>query len=217
MLNAVIDLSHHNGAVDFTALPQAEILGVLHKATQGTRFVDPLYATNRAAGTSAGFFWGAYHFGTGGDGVAQAEFFLNAVQPGQTHLLALDFEENDQGPSMSLTEAAAFVTHIQEATGRWPGLYGGHYLKGVLGNRKDPILANCWFWLSQYGPTPVVPANWKTWTLWQYTDGRKGPPPHEVAGLGPCDRDRFNGDLAGLRRLWNISHPPDPGKEEAPS
>jgi lysozyme len=205
MLNAVIDLSHHNGTVDFGALPQAEILGVIHKATEGVSFVDPLYATNRAAATASGFWWGAYHFGTGGDGVAQAEFFLNAVQPGQNHVLVLDFEANGQRSSMSLAEAAAFVTHIQKTTGRWPGLYGGHYLKGLLGNRRDPVLANCWLWLSQYGPTPVVPSNWETWTLWQYTDGRLGPPPHEVAGLGPCDRDRFNGDLAGLKLLWGIT------------
>jgi lysozyme len=103
---------------------------------------------------------------------------------------------------MTLEEARAFVTHIHEVTGRWPGLYAGYYLKEQLGTRTDPVLANCWFWLAQYGPTAVVPPNWKTWTLWQYTDGGYGPPPHEVEGIGRCDRDTFNGSAADLQQLF---------------
>jgi len=33
----------------------------------------------------------------------------------------------------------------------------------------------CWFWLAQYDPTPVVPKNWKTWTI-------SFPLPADVAG-----------------------------------
>jgi lysozyme len=89
-----------------------------------------------------------------------------------------------------------------EATGRWPGLYSGHYIKELLGTRADPVLANCWLWLAQYGPTAVVPPNWASWTMWQYTDGGLGPEPHVVEGIGRCDRDKFNGSTGALRRLW---------------
>jgi lysozyme len=202
-LNVVVDLSHHNGNVDLTTAAAAGgIVGVIHKATQGLTFTDPLYSTNRTKAASAGLLWGAYHFGTASDGVQQAEFFLQQVTPASDTLLVLDFEANAQGPSMTLEEARAFVTHVQQTTGRWPGLYAGHYLKGLLGTSKDEVLANCWFWLSQYGPTAVVPANWKTWTLWQYTDGGMGPAPHDVAGIGRCDRDRFNGSRVDLTTLW---------------
>ena len=125
------------------------------------------------------------------------------VQPDAQTLLVLDFENNPTGPSMNLEEARAFVTHVQQATGRWPGLYSGHYVKDLLGSNLDSILANCWFWLAQYGPTPVIPANWKNWTMWQYTDGAVGNPPHEVAGIGRCDRDIFAGDEAALRQFWS--------------
>jgi lysozyme len=64
------------------------------------------------------------------------------------------------------------------------------------------VLAQCWFWIAQYGPTPVIPPIWPTWTFWQYTDGAYGPPPHSVPGTGPCDRDFFNGPEAQLRKLW---------------
>jgi lysozyme len=202
VLNAVVDLSHHNGDVNLDRAAAAGIVGVIHKATQGTRYMDPLYALNKDKAAAAGLLWGAYHFGVGGDGVNQAVHLLSTVQPDDQTLLVLDFEANHQGPSMTLEEARAFVTHMQSATGRWPGLYAGHYLKELLGTQEDPVLENCWFWLAQYGSTPVVPVNWKTWTLWQYTDGGLGPEPHDVDGIGRCDRDQFNGTKARLQKLW---------------
>jgi len=204
-INVVIDLSHHNGTVNFQKVKASGILGVIHKATQGVGYVDPNYAANRKKALDAGLLWGSYHFGVGGDGVDQADHFLGVVgpgQPGEQRLMVLDFEANSQGTSMSLIEAHAFLTHVQASTGRFPGFYSGHYVKELLGTSSDPILAQCWFWLSQYGPTAVVPPNWKTWTMWQYTDGGMGAQPHTVPGAGRCDRDQFNGGEAGLRKLW---------------
>jgi lysozyme len=202
-LNVIVDLSHHNAEPDFErAHDRGGLVGVIHKATQGLTFIDPTYASRRPEALDAGLLWGAYHFGTGDDGVQQAERFLDAVQPDDDTLLVLDFEANPQGPSMTLEEARAFVVHVNEATGRFPGLYSGHYIKQLLGTTKDPVLASCWFWLSQWGPTAVVPVNWPRWTLWQYTDGAMGPEPHTVEGIGRCDRDKFNGSMAGLKRLW---------------
>lgn len=200
--NGVIDLSHHNGDVDLQAASRDGILGVIHKATQGLTFKDPAFAGNRQKAAAAGLLWGAYHFGTGDDGAAQAEFFLNTVQPGAGDLLVLDFEQNPQGATMTLDQARAFVTQIQQATGRWPGLYAGSLLKELLGTAKDPLLANCWFWLAQYGPAAVIPANWSKWTMWQYTNGAQGDGPYEVNGVGRCDRNKFNGTAAELTAFW---------------
>src|SRR5882672_2161139 len=201
-LNAVVDISHHNGNVDFAKLKGAGILGVIQKATQGSSKSDPTYEENRKRALSAGLLWGAYHFGTATDGIQQAVNFLKVVGDTKGTLLALDFEPNPTGPSMSLEEARAFVTHVKGATGRVPGLYSGHYIKDLLGVTTDPVLASCWFWLAQYGPTPVVPPNWPKWTLWQYTDGAIGPPPQEIAGVGRFDRDLFNGTADELRAFW---------------
>lgn len=201
-LNAVIDISHHNANIDFTKLKTAGILGVIHKATQGSTDSDPTYLAHRAAALQAGLLWGAYHFGTDSDGVQQAINFLKVVGDPAGTLLALDFESNPTGPSMSLEEARAFITQIKTATGRYPGFYSGHDIKDALGSSTDSVLANCWFWLAQYGPTPVVPQNWKTWTLWQYTDGALGPDPTEIPGLGRYDRDLFNGSAEQLRAFW---------------
>ena len=203
VFNGVVDISHHNNTVDLAMARQSGIAGVIQKASQGQDYVDPTYKDNRAKAQAAGLLWGSYHFGTGEDGVSQAEHFLDVVQPDADTLLVLDLEANPQGPNMTLVEASAFVTHLQDVTGRWPGLYSGHYIKALLGTETDPVLGNCWFWLAQYGPTAVVPVTWDTWTLWQYTDGAVGPEPHSVPGVGRCDRDRFNGSEAGLRTFWS--------------
>ena len=203
VLNAVVDLSHHNGDVDLGAAKTDGIVGVIQKATQGPLFVDPTFDTNRKKASDAKILFGAYHFGTAGDGVAQAEHFLEVVTPGDGDLVVLDFEADLQGPSMSLDDARAFVTHVHEALDRWPGFYSGHYVKQLLGTQQDPVLGNCWFWLAQYGPTPVVPPAWKKWTLWQYTDGAAGSDPHSVAGIGRCDRDKFNGSKATFTTFWS--------------
>ena len=202
-LNVVIDISHHNGDVDLQQAAAAGILGVIQKATQGLIFADPTFATNRQKAQDAGLLFGAYHFGTGvGGGVAQAQHFLNTVGDVTHTLLVLDLEANPVGPTMSLDDARAFVTQVNAATGRYPGLYSGSYIKEQLGAASDPVLSQCWFWLAQYDATPEVPANWPTWTMWQYTDGAFGPEPHVVPGVGRCDRDMFNGGEDQLRRLW---------------
>ena len=42
------------------------IVGVIHKATQGTTYVDETYASRRVEALACGLLWGAYHFGVGG-------------------------------------------------------------------------------------------------------------------------------------------------------
>jgi lysozyme len=201
-LNVVVDISHHNGNPDLQQAAAAGIVGVIHKATQGTGFTDNKYLTNRRKALDAGLLWGAYHFGTGSDGAAQADFFLATVNPGPDTLIVLDYEPNTDGATMSLDDARAFVSEVNAKLGRFPGLYSGNLIKEQLGNNTDPILARCFFWLAQYGPNAVVPPNWPAWTLWQYTDGKAGPQPHTVPGIGSCDRDRFNGDIDTLKTLW---------------
>lgn len=202
IINSVVDLSHHNGTVDLAAAKADGLLGVIQKATQGETFVDPTFATNGAAAAKNGLLLGAYHFGTGANGVSQAVHFLETVKPTKKTVVVLDFEDNHAGTSMTLEEARAFVVHVQSKLGRFPGFYSGHTIKAKLGTTIDPILSKCWFWLAQYGPTPVVPPCWSKWTMWQYTDGAVGPRPHEVEGIGRCDRDKFNGSAKDLATFW---------------
>src|SRR6266853_2921215 len=51
---------------------------------------------------------------------AKSGHFLDVVQPEAQTLLILDFEANGQGPSMTLEQARAFITHVNDQTGRYP-------------------------------------------------------------------------------------------------
>jgi len=204
-INVVVDVSHHNGRIDFMKVAKAGIVGVIHKATQGLSFVDPLYHRNREKAVAAGLYWGAYHFGTLADSVKQADHFLYTVNPEGQTLLVLDYEPNGKS-TMTLAQAREFVIRVATVTGTFPGIYSGSLIKEKLANRPvDPILSQCFLWIAQYASAPTrIPPTWTTWTFWQYTDGQVGPEPRSVDGIGPCDRDQFNGSLAGLRRLWRV-------------
>ena len=203
--NVVIDLSHHNQISSVAKLTAAGIKGVIHKATQGTGFVDPNFVDRRKQLKDAGVLLGAYHFGIAGEGSAQADHLLDVA--GEDTLLVLDLEGNPQGFDMALEEAEEFVHHIAARTGHFPGLYSGHTIKEMLSNAgiRDPnqtVLSQCWLWIAQYGPKPLIPVIWPKWTLWQYTDGAAGPEPHTVDGVGRCDRDQFNGSEEELLAFW---------------
>lgn len=205
MLNAVIDLSHHNQISSIEAVKEAGVVGVFQKATQGTSFKDPTFLENRAKIEGAGLLFGAYHFGTAGNAVAQADLLLSVA--GKDTLLVLDFEPNPQGHDMALLEAEEFVQHIAAVTGRLPGLYSGHTIKEALlqagiTDASQTILSQCWLWIAQYSTAPLLPKIWNNWTFWQYTDGAAGPLPHVVDGIGRCDRDQFNGTADALQAGW---------------
>lgn len=199
------DISHFQPNVDFHAAYAGGLRAVFHKATEGIYYVDPRYASARAQAAAAGLLWGAYHFGTGDDALAQAEHFLSIAKPDGKTLLVLDLERNPQGPSMSIDQARTFVSHLQQVTGKWPGLYSGSYIRDNLGNAKDPVLSNCWFWLAEYGPVAHAPPTWGQWAFWQHTNGHVGPGPQSAPGCGPCDRDRFAGDAEALAAFWRAN------------
>ena len=204
MLNTVIDISHHNNVANFQQVKDNGILGVIHKATQGRTFVDAKYHNRRQRALDAGLLWGAYHFATKGHVEQQVDHFLETVNPADTDLLVLDFEPNGESGTMTRAEAEAFVNRVNAKVGRFPGLYSGQaFLREKLGNNTTTVLKNCFLWIARYSSQqPQVPAAWPTFTFWQYTDGSAGPQPHQVPGIGRCDRDKFNGDEAALRRLW---------------
>ena len=205
-INVVVDISHHNGNVDLGKAKAAGIVGVIHKATQGTSMVDKMYQQNRTKAQAAGLLWGAYHFATLADGAAQADFFLSKANADPQMLLVLDFEPNGNS-TMTLDQARAFVSRINDVTGKFPGFYSGSLIKQLLGGKPvDPLLSQCFLWIAQYGPAPTnIPATWPTWTMWQYTDGNVGPQPHSVDGIGNCDRDQFNGSVEALQKLWGAA------------
>jgi lysozyme len=202
MTRRIVDISHYEDPIDFKKVAADGIVAVIAKATQGATGLDPAYQKFKKAAAPYKFLWGSYHFGTGAGLKAQVEHYLTATEPKNNELVCLDFEQNPTGSIMSLEQARDFVSLVKQNIGRYPVLYGGAWLKEQLGGHADDVLSKCPLWIAQYGPRPVLPIGWKKYVLWQYTDGRKGPEPHTVNGIGPCDRNQYNGTIAQLRKRW---------------
>jgi lysozyme len=195
---AVIDLSHHN-VIPQSLKPAAAagILGVIHKATEATDYLDPKLDARAALARDAGLLFGVYHFLRPGDMDAQAEHFLDSIGHLLDDKLLLCADHEDSG--VSLDELAAFLATIKEQTGHDPVLYSGHLLKEQIGEDDDNEFTKYRLWLAQYtDDVPTLPAGFADWWLWQYTDAG------EVPGIvPPVDLNAYARTAVQLRDEWS--------------
>lgn len=180
---------YHGDNPNFSALKAAGIVGVIHKATQGSDFVDPEYETRKPLAEAKGLLWAAYHFMDTTDVSAQVDLFLKTV--GSDVRLILDWEEPPVGASPTQEQALEFLTQIQNQTGQIPWLYGSSLIRTNL----PDTFAQFPLWLAEYGPIAHVPLPWKKYVLWQYTDVGS------IAG----DLSTFDGTNSQLANLWNLT------------
>ncbi|MCM1449397.1 MAG: hypothetical protein NC082_03575 [Clostridiales bacterium] len=162
-----IDLSAHNGKVDFEAVKSSGISFVMLKATEGVSFNDRMFRDNYNAARQAGLKVGAYHFFRFDcNGRIQANHFLNIVRDLEFDFpLALDIEEwgNPSGHKDNdiVESLSAAITHL-ELNGRQVMLYTNKkgYRKFISTDFPDYPLWICSF------SDPPGPDNWY---MWQYT------------------------------------------------
>src|SRR5687768_11775294 len=57
-----IDVSHHQGTINWTRVAESGQRFAFHKATEGATFVDDQYVTNRGKAGEVSIPFGAYHF-----------------------------------------------------------------------------------------------------------------------------------------------------------
>jgi lysozyme len=120
VFDGVIDVSHHNGAIDWPSVAHAGIALVFIKATQGAGFIDPAFAGNRAAAARAGILVVPYHFVDTADPQRQAAHFLStaALGPGQPAML-------DWETPVPVAAVVALGQTVAARIGRAPLLYYG--------------------------------------------------------------------------------------------
>lgn len=207
----VVDLDHADGSreengkhidlIDWQKVKGAGFLGVIHKATEGERFVDALYKERRTKAMGAGLLWGAYHFMRPGDVGNQVSHFLTVTGgpvPGFT-LFALDYEDE----RCSLWQADRWLELVHIATKQRPWLYGGGVLKDQLARIHRQTLGQYPLWLSEYGPVARVPLPWERYTLWQRSGDGEGPGVHDVPGIGRKeDINYFAGTDDQFKSAW---------------
>ena len=180
-----IDLSHHNGPVDWGRLGTEPLDFVYLKATEGTDHTDPRFQENWQAATRLGWQVGAYHFYLlCREGAPQAENFIRQVEvrPG-TLPPAVDLEHAHNckargGRDAALTELRAFLGALEAEYGAVPVIYTtpafhAEWLAGE-GFEAHPV------WIRSLEGPPELPH-----AIWQYS--MKG----KVAGVeGNVDLNR---------------------------
>jgi lysozyme len=195
---AGIDVSDHQGSVDWNAVKQAGKSFAFIKATDGITWTDPDFATNWSGAKAAGLLRGAYHFyETNDDPTAQAENFLNAVQLEAGDLPpVVDIEKLHSGGSVSqvVKDLQTWLDVVEKATGRMPIIYTDRSFWSSLGTSAFGLYP---LWIAEYGvQSPSLPAGWANWTFWQFSESGT------VTGVsGSVDLDVFNGSLAELEAL----------------
>lgn len=197
-----VDVSHHQGEIDWQALRAGGVRFAYIKATEGTHFRDPRFAENWRRSREAGIPRGAYHFfSMCMSGAKQAANFI-AVTPIEDQTLphALDVEQMEPCPrgkrlANPAAEIARFLDVVEKRFGRRPLVYTNHefheaYLKGHLPNER--------FWLASLNHLPAFRR--EQWTLWQYhQDGRR-------RGVsGPVDLNAFNGSRAEFEKFASLA------------
>ncbi len=198
----VLDLSHHNTVLSFTAVKDAGIVGVIHKATEGTGYVDPNYAGRKIEFVKAGLLWGAYHFVHPGNISAQVDKFLSVTGIDPNMLYALDWEASTTGTANE-ADAVRFLQLLEQKTGRKGVVYSGNVAKEQI-HGNNTYIGSHRLWLAQYSTATKVQRSWKAWWLWQYSDGKNGPQPHGCPGVsGDVDTNAWAGTDAELRQQWS--------------
>ncbi len=161
-----IDISAHNGDINFTRLSDAGVAFAYVKATEGTDFIDRNYVRNVAGLKRAGIPSGAYHFFRfDTDGEMQAWNFLRALRGRGFQLPpAIDLEEwsNPGGYTTGqiLSELRAMLA-ILRTEGITPVIYTNKdgYHRFVKGRLDDYPL-----WICSFTDPPLdVSAPWQIW------------------------------------------------------
>ncbi len=198
----VLDLSHHNTITNYQAIKDAGIVGVIHKATEGTGYIDPNYTGRMHDCLEHNLLWGAYHFMHPGNISEQLSFFLAKAGMDDRFLYALDWEASSTGTA-SMNNAVEFMQLLEAKTGRKGVVYSGNVAKEQI-TGINSYLGSHRLWLAQYSATPKVQPSWRTWWLWQYSDGEYGPAPHGCPGVtGLVDTNTWAGTDDELRAQWS--------------
>lgn len=187
-----IDVSRHNGKIDFRKVADDGFEFVFIKASEGVSHKDSLYRFNMSAAKRAGLKTGAYHFFRfDRDGVAQAINFLEAVGPHHPELgLVIDVESAGNPsdiPAEEVKKKLLSMTEYMQLMGHRVMFYTNRdgYYDYIEENFPDYPL-----WICRFQENPIK----ADFTFWQYDHHGK------VAGInGDVDLNVFNGS----RQDWN--------------
>jgi lysozyme len=199
MLTKGLDVSSHQGAINWMTVKRNGFEFAFIKATEGAGYIDPKVAVNANAAQAAGLKIGYYHFATlrqfdplvgktpettdeiVKDAVSEANYFFKVTGrlPVAEFPMILDFENdvvnrhtlpNPFDKTQNTLWVETFVRTLHRA-GCHAVLYcNRQYFENHLNN--TPLLGKIPLWYALYSNTltpPASPKSWQPWDIWQFT------------------------------------------------
>lgn len=197
-----IDISAHNGDIDFGKVKRDSIDFVFMKASEGTDFRDKKFVENFDSATYHGIPTGAYHFFRyDKDGVEQA-VNLNKALEGRVPTLGVVIDIEDTGnpedgiPDVVAKNIAEMIDYLN--------LCG---LRVMLYTNKDGYnqflrkeFSGFPLWICSFNQNPID----AEWTFWQYDHTGR------VGGIkGDVDLNVYNGSRLAWENLLHSLSPPE--------
>jgi GH25 family lysozyme M1 (1,4-beta-N-acetylmuramidase) len=193
-----IDVSGHQGNVDWPYWWGQGKRFVWVKATEGTYYTNPYFTQQYNGSYNQGFIRGAYHFARPDttSGATQANYFSDHgggwSSDGKTLPGALDMEYNPYGstcyglsPSQMTSWILDFSNTYHARWDKYPAIYTSTswWSQCVNGDfsSTNPL------WVARYASSPgALPCCWGFYTVWQYSSS-------------PIDQNVFNGSYTQLQ------------------
>lgn len=198
-----IDIASYQAGLDFSKVPCDF---AIIKATQGTGYTNPDCVRAVEQAMSLGKGVGVYHYISGGNAVAEANFFIDSILNwiGKV-MICLDWELDQNSAWGNESYLEQVINHVIERTGVPPMIYApaSRYNQvAEVANRH-----NCGLWIAQYAdmnPTGYQITPWNegayTCAIRQYSgSGRLN------GWNGDLDLDKFYGSLDDFRKYYGSS------------
>lgn len=187
-----IDVSAHNGMMNFESVAKDGIEFVFIKATEGTDFRDSNLRLNYEKARKAGLLIGVYHyFRFDSDGIKQAQNLLNTIGDRELDLgIAVDVEREGNAKNVPLDSIKIRLRDMTE----YLNMHGYRVL--FYSNRDGyyellmPEMEGMPIWICSFQSNPIE----ADWTFWQYNHRGR------VKGInGDVDLNAFHGSRADWR------------------
>jgi lysozyme len=168
-----IDISHHQGDIDWDALATEDVDFVYIKSTEGGDFKDTKFLEYHKEALDHEMRVGAYHyFSFCKSGKEQAQNFINTVPKSVSALPpAIDLEydahcNNDVAPADLVPELLVLIDILTKYYGKSPVIYCNEavYEKYLVIDEMRDVK----FWIRDLYAQPKLSNN-KNWTIWQHS------------------------------------------------
>ena len=160
-----IDVSHHNGKINWGQVPDVEFVYV--KATEGATYVDPMYQQNIKGARAKKLRVGAYHyFRTTSSVQKQFENYKEHVKKSDIDLIPMvDVEECKKWSTVQFQDSLMrFIQLVKSHYGKAPMIYS---VNTFYNKYCAPKFNNYYLMIGRYGNDKPFIKGKGTYTIWQ--------------------------------------------------